>query len=70
MLTVYILMRKGAGEIEEESLVVLSDESHHGTASVYTCYQKLQSWLKQEYPNQQWTHTYLVTDGCGGEIVF
>ena len=43
-------MRKGAGEIEEESLVVLSDESHHGTASVYTCYQKLQSWLKQEYP--------------------
>ena len=70
MLTVYIHMRRGAGEIEEKSFVVLSDESHHGTASVYSCYQKLQSWLKREYPNQQWTHTYLVTDGCGGEIVF
>ena len=69
MLTCYMHMNRGTGKIEERSVVVLSDESCHGTASVYTCYEKIHDWLKLEFPDQEWAHIYIVTDGCGGILV-
>ena len=67
LYTVYIHMNR-TGAVEEKSLVILSDEGHHGTASVYTCYEKLKNWLKEMYPGQIWEHTLLVTDGCAGNM--
>ena len=53
-------------EIKDQSFVVLSDITKHDTASVYSCYRKIQAWNQNQVPTLQ--KTSLITDGCAAQF--
>ena len=65
ILGAYIYYNRGNG-IEEQSIVVLSDDTTHNTSAVFSSYIKLQEWLKEQMPAI--TKTTIVSDGCGGQF--
>ena len=52
--------------IQEQGLVVISDDTTHNTTSVFASYIKLQEWLKDQMPTIR--KTTIVSDGCAGQF--
>lgn len=53
-------------EIKHQSFVILSNDTRHDTAAVYTGYQKIQNWIQSEVPEVK--HVHIVSDGCAAQF--
>ena len=66
LLGAYVLYCNEENETKHQSFVILSDITKHDTASVYSCYKKIQAWVQNKLPSLQ--KTSLITDGCAAQF--